>query len=1242
MKPRQASEPRPARFAIVLGAILSIAASLAPLRADEPKATPPSQDILIILKAPSKFSAEQQERIQQRDRYGEEVKKLRVDGKFDDALALARKMLAIDEEIFGKEHNLTALSLTLVADIQAQKEDLTGARQTCLNVLTLRRKLHKADHWRTTDAQLALDRVERLTKLSIDQRKQAAKAWLLHARAEQLFPQRRFAQAVAMEQEALPLFKCTLGDDSPDYFESLYRLMYAQSFAPNQDSAERSKHKEELLRLCDRVDRKHPEYGLRLCKVGALDQIRDRRQKLANAEPAAKVIEAAIEPTDFDYASQIVFVALLLFENQPRAERLLIKASEIYRACGREQDRGYANCLRLLSNLRTRFQGTPDYTRGEAIMKRVIELDRERAAEDPRQLAQDLETLSSIYWHKGAYDLAEPLRKEVAQIRARPASEDVTTRSIYDSAEYPRLFTARQTLVRQYRERYDFKKLREIYQKWLEIDEKAVGYRHPDDLNGLADAAEGMQDWKTALARRQESAEVLKRLHGEQNALYISALSRLESTYRRMGKLAEAEQLADKAFALAKAAYGEQSVSYALQLMNEGRRQLSKDQDAGALALYRQALDILAGVVDPNLTVSMLNEALNQARTVHWKRAEWLLQMQVDYCSRYLDNVFPVQSERLRLATLRQLRGRLDFYIQAVRAAHKEIPAAELYRQILAWKNIATPRPEDYFGDSQPEIKQLVERLRKTRTLLAQRAFVVPSPDEQKDWAQQLAVLRNEKENLESELTRRSEVFRHYEQRRRIGPTEVSQALPADTVLIDFFEYSPRPLNREVLERGVPILAFVLRRGKEVACVELPTPAGGIARLISQWRVALVQSDGSQTADISGRLKLALWDPLLPYVSGAKMVLIAPDGALSQFPFAALPGRKSGSYLIEDIDIGYVTSGRQVIELFVQSSENKGRGLLVLGGINYNTEASADGSSAVTVVPSTAGKTHRPNGDLVARLSGVQRAGFTFLPGTEFEAGRLKDLFRHIFPADNLLFMTGSEPTKSRVQTELARRYRYIHLATHGFFESPKQIAAMRAGQAGASPPAREWQSGENPLAVIPLLQSGLALAGASRPRSDASTAEEGILTAEEVEGFDLRDAELVVLSACDTGLGDIEQGQGVLGLQRAFHAAGAKTLVTSLWKLEDAATSLLMEEFYTNLWQKKLPKLEALRQAQLTVLREPERVRKRHEELTELNQTRGKLAVTVTPDLSSEPASSSPRTPPVFWAAFVLSGDVR
>jgi CHAT domain-containing protein len=166
-------------------------------------------------------------------------------------------------------------------------------------------------------------------------------------------------------------------------------------------------------------------------------------------------------------------------------------------------------------------------------------------------------------------------------------------------------------------------------------------------------------------------------------------------------------------------------------------------------------------------------------------------------------------------------------------------------------------------------------------------------------------------------------------------------------------------------------------------------------------------------------------------------------------------------------------------------------------------------------------------------------------------------------------------------------------------------------------------------------------LAGANlEPAKDElglPTGEDGILTAEEIAGLDLHATELVTLSACETGLGDVAAGEGVFGLERALHQAGARTVIASLWKVDDNAAQALMVEFYKNLWEKKLPKLEALRQAQLRMILDYH---------PSAGQLRGAgSARPIDADALREARSRlnhAERLPPFYWAAFTLSGDWR
>jgi CHAT domain-containing protein len=155
--------------------------------------------------------------------------------------------------------------------------------------------------------------------------------------------------------------------------------------------------------------------------------------------------------------------------------------------------------------------------------------------------------------------------------------------------------------------------------------------------------------------------------------------------------------------------------------------------------------------------------------------------------------------------------------------------------------------------------------------------------------------------------------------------------------------------------------------------------------------------------------------------------------------------------------------------------------------------------------------------------------------------------------------------------------------------------------------------------------------AGANVPGRDDG----GIVTAETLVGLDLHGMDLAVLSACETGLGEVAGGEGVMGLTRAFHVAGCRDVVASLWKVDDDATAALMTLFYHKLWQEKKPPLDALREAQLTLHRHPERI-------GELAKERG-LNLDKVVKLPPTPAGAKGRTAPAKqWAAFVLSGAGR
>jgi CHAT domain-containing protein len=246
------------------------------------------------------------------------------------------------------------------------------------------------------------------------------------------------------------------------------------------------------------------------------------------------------------------------------------------------------------------------------------------------------------------------------------------------------------------------------------------------------------------------------------------------------------------------------------------------------------------------------------------------------------------------------------------------------------------------------------------------------------------------------------------------------------------------------------------------------------------------------------------------------------------------------------------------------------------------------------------------------------------LPKLENSLGeilRIKDSFEKRYQREGGVAdeLREEEATESAFRRE-APKHAWLHLATHGFFAPPEIRSALTSYE--RAPERTTLESMQYVAGADPALLSGIALTGASHQAKPGE--DDGILTALEISEMDLSGVKLAVLSACETGLGQTAGGEGVLGLQRAFQVAGTKSVLTSLWRVDDEQTRQLMERFYANLWDKKKPmsKAQALREAQLWMLKEkPGRGLQRGDR---------------------KDASKPSRPLPKYWAPFVLSGDWR
>ncbi|MEB3166913.1 MAG: CHAT domain-containing tetratricopeptide repeat protein [Cyanobacteriota bacterium] len=410
--------------------------------------------------------------------------------------------------------------------------------------------------------------------------------------------------------------------------------------------------------------------------------------------------------------------------------------------------------------------------------------------------------------------------------------------------------------------------------------------------------------------------------------------------------------------------------------------------------------------------------------------------------------------------------------------------------------------------------------------------------------------LEARREQLEQELYRQLPDL----QARLVQPAEVAPLLPADGRLVEFQRYRPHDPREDDWPRsfGPPrYLALVLRPDGHIAAIDL-----GPAVTIDSAVGRALRASAANLADapdlwaVVGGLVLA---PLRAELAGAGALFLSPDGELNRVPFAALPALAGpGRLLGETVQLRLLTSGRDLLRL--QRPPRAGGAALVVADPSFDGGAPAAADPAATPPGRTGASRGGPGGQRrSATLSATAR--WQPLPGTAAEARQVAPLLQ-VAAA-----ITGREATAARILQ--ARAPWVMHIATHGFFAPDQAEAPTAAGR--DSPPSGSRAGSSGPAAPEdPLLRSGLALAGANVP--DANPTDDGYLTAAEVTGIDLDGTELVTLSACETGLGDLRSGEGVYGLQRALTVAGSRSTLLSLWKVDDAATAAFMVDFYQRL----------------------------------------------------------------------------
>jgi CHAT domain-containing protein len=514
------------------------------------------------------------------------------------------------------------------------------------------------------------------------------------------------------------------------------------------------------------------------------------------------------------------------------------------------------------------------------------------------------------------------------------------------------------------------------------------------------------------------------------------------------------------------------------------------------------------------------------------------------------------------------------------------------------------------------EVVRLTKALRDQETMLS-RLLLAPGPHPDAFY-QRLQKLNTAKEDRERQL---AQLLPDYQRRRELeaqGPAALVARLPAHTAFFDLLRYvrieqDPKTPGKKGGRQTACYVAFVLAPGRPVRRVELGE-AAPLEQTLLAWRQA-IQDERRNTR--SAELRRLLWEPLAKELpADTETVYLSPDGPLATLPWPALPGQKPERYLVEDYALAFVPHGPFLLERLATPPDRSPEGvLLAVGEVAYD-------ETPAPLVQSAGDRLARrqPNGQDPKQL-------WRALPGAAQELARLQQLAGD----HQAVVRRQAQASVEQILADLPQ-VRWAHFGTHGFFADAKVRSSLQMDPAVFE--GRALDQPYLPGARNPLVLSGLVLAGANRPVKPEEPGDRGILTAHAIAGLALNQLDLAVLSACDTGLGQVAGGEGVYGLQRAFHLAGARNVVASLWSVDDRATAALMERFYTHLWKDHDPPLVALRKAQLAMLKD---YNKRSGQLG----PRGSQTAKADPEASKNvaPAESGPRLLPLYWAGFLLSG---
>ncbi len=907
----------------------------------------------------------------------------------------------------------------------------------------------------------------------------------------------------------------------------------------------------------------HLEVARTLNNLGILSKERGNYDEaISYIEQALEIKKKQPDPRNQDMAKSLMSLGIIFKKKGlfAEAEMYYKEALSIYEQFLGPDHIRVAECL---NNLAVLYAGEWKFNEAEHMYKQALEIKEKTYGSDHPSVARTLANLAIVYFYEGRYDEAEIYLKRGIEISEKTLGPD-----------HPDVAGLYSRLANLYLKQARYREAEPLEKKALIIRERALAPDHPalaESMNNLA-VAYGHQDkFEQAEPLLLKAIAIKEKRLGPDHPTTASSISALGVVYFHMGRYDDAEPLLVRALDVREKTLGPDHPRVALSLLNLAKNQCARGMFTESLATYRK---------------------LQRAR------------------QNYIEEVFSYASEDQKMKYIRGYPLLDHSFLSFTDEQRSDESVRACFDMVLKGKAaildaISAERSAAYCSYDEDIITNMEEHA-EICSKISELFLSEKSHFKGKSYTDSLQSLYEIKDSLEVILSGSCSEFERERAALKYGFDDVTEALPDGSVLCEIIKFNPYRFTGTGGEtsRTAPAryLVFILEKSGQCSLIDLGR-AAPIDSLVRTARGVLSEAVSSiyggdemgaerKLSKITGRLYDIVFSPIEKHVPEGGHVFISPDGKLNLLPFEILTG-PDGKYLIENYAVSYLSSGRDLLRDTAPAEESTA-GAIVIADPDFDTQSIDVVRGEVTIPPSTYYRSPSIPLRSPPDRTGCLRTPFDQIPSSHLEGKIIASLLLEKGGIETK-FYHGPRASES-VLKNISSPPRILHLATHGYFCGKSRFTVGK-------------ELDENPL-----LYSGMAFAGANHLiRNDETVdtgtmnGEDGILTSLEVSGLNLFGTELVVLSACETGIGEIELGEGVYGLRRSFHHAGVRTLVMSMWDIPDSETVEFMRGFYEH-WLSGESRSDALRNTALTIL--------------------------------SERRAEKGCAHPLFWGGFVLVGD--